>query len=147
MKKITREKEKVFLRNNNKEKFTMCRIPLVSEEMLKTLFCKIRKRNEFEESDKHIIHCSFESNATQTGYRKRMIKFWLESAKFNTNKRLTDQKEKDVFSDLEIKEIREGINREEFSNGAGTQNLKSNIKKTHQYYCCNINFNTREKKH
>ena len=70
------------------------------------------------EDNKHVLNCYFKSNPTQIVFRKRIIEIWAESA---------DQAriilKKGWFSDLELQEICDQVNREEYE-----QDLPSRIK-------------------
>ena len=43
------------------------------------------------EDNKHILHCYFNSNPTQRGYKKRMREIFKDSARFNTSQGLADR--------------------------------------------------------
>ena len=81
-----------------------------------------RKRKTWTREDNQLaLHSYFRSNATQRGFRKRIIKTWQECASFQTtSQRLADQVgtiiKKGWFSDLEIVEIHQKINNEQDSN-------------------------------
>ena len=72
------------------------------------------------EDNQLALHCYSRSNATQRGYRKRMVEIWKECASFQTSERLPDQVrtiiKKGWFSDLEIIEIHQKMNNEQVSN-------------------------------
>ncbi len=67
---------------------------------------------ETKTDDKKVIHCYFESKPAQRKYKKRVIKIWTESAKFNTNQRLADQAR---FTDFEILEVYGQVNPKEYA--------------------------------
>ena len=67
------------------------------------------------EGNQLALHCCFRSNHSQRGYRKRMMEIWQECANFQTtSQRLADQvRTKGWFSDLEILEIHQKINKQD----------------------------------
>ena len=79
-----------------------------------TLDCSVRKRTR--EDNKQALFCYFRCKPTKKKYRKRMIKIWIEFARFKrTILRLADQvwtiTKIGWFSDLEILEIYQQIYR------------------------------------
>ena len=74
-------------------------------------------RKWHKEANKLALHCYFWSNSTQRGNWKRRTEIWEECTRFQTkSQRLADQVKtiikKGWFSDLEIFEIHQKINRE-----------------------------------
>ena len=50
-----------------------------------------RRKKWTREDNKNVIYCYFKCNPTQKVYRKRVTEIGIESIKFNTSQRLTDQ--------------------------------------------------------
>ena len=82
------------------------------------------------EDNQLALHCYFRSNPTQRGYRKRMMEIWQELPNVQTtSQRLADQVrtiiKKGWFSELEIIEIHQKINDQEWCNNTlpGTSNI------------------------
>ena len=88
------------------------------------------------EDNQHALQYYFRSNASQRGYRKRMIEIWQECVKFQTtSQRLADQVrtiiKKGWFSDLKLLEIHQKIHTQKYntvSDTSGVKQKQSNVK-------------------
>ena len=90
-----------------------------------------------KEDNKLALHCYFKSNSIQREYRKRRIEIWEECARFQTTSpRLAAQVrtiiKKIWFSDLEILEIHQKVNRESKQRNTNTKLDTPNTKKQEQ---------------
>ena len=95
---------------------------------------RLQRRKGTRKDNKLALHCNFLSKPTLKGYRKRMMDIWEECACFTTTSQiLADQSriiiKKGWFSDLEILEIYQQINRETYQQYPKTKIEKINIKK------------------
>ena len=80
------------------------------------------------EDNQLALHSYFRSNPSQRGYRKRMIQIWQECASFQiTSQRLADQVttiiKKGWFSDLEILEIHQKTNKQDYNTVPATSRV------------------------
>ena len=86
------------------------------------------------EDNKLAPHCNFRSNPTQRGYRKGLIEIWKQCIRYKTtNQRFGDRArtiiKKGWFSDLEILEIHQQMNRKSCQQDTNTIIETLNIEK------------------
>ena len=72
------------------------------------------RRKWYQEDNRRVMECYYQSTPSRNGYRKRMLQIWVEKGMFQvTEQRLVDQanhiRKKQWLSELELEEIRQLI--------------------------------------